>query len=122
MLDISTPLGRAVPTPVEILAVIKPELRVSKAIYTGVMKAMRDGWLDGDEDMKLGDGDDEAALNEVFGALKDAAMKRVKSYTRAAGLVFDEAAMQNFVHMALLAAESEDGAPNLPGEMNALDY
>ena len=122
MLDLSAPLGRAVPTTAQVLETIRPELRVSKATHTGLMAAMRAGWFDADPDMNPGNGDDEDALGEVFTALKSAAMKRVKSMCRHVNLVFDEGAMLEFIHQALLAAESEDGAPRLPGGMNALDY
>lgn len=121
MLDMEISLGRSVATTQQILEVIRPQLRIARALYRGIMDGCRDGWLDASPDLELTDGADEAVFDDLFGALRSGALSSVRDWARDVGLVFDGNATQEFIRRALVAAMMEKGQPDgLPA--GALDY
>lgn len=121
MLDMNISLGRSVATTHQILQVIRPQLRLMRAIYRGVIEACRDGWLDANEDLELNDGGDQHVDEIVFEAIRTDALSSVRDWARDVGLVFDGNATQEFIRQALISAMvTRGGIDDLPA--GALDY
>lgn len=95
MVELSTFLGRDVPTPREILEVIRPQLHV--ALCCGPALAV--GIPRGDENQA--DAGDQAAMDAVFDALVANAVGSIKSWASDVDKVFDGEKMLNFVTMAI---------------------
>jgi predicted DNA-binding protein (UPF0278 family) len=121
MVDLTTPLGREVATPQQVLEVIRPEIRIMRAHYQGVIAACRAGLIESSPDLELTDGGDEHADAAVFEALRESAGQSVKDWSRDMGLVFDNEKAREFIRQALIdAMVTEGGYDPLPE--GALDY
>lgn len=113
MVDLTTYLGRPVPTATQIIEVSRGSLRLASVIGPALIDAMRAGRLDHTEDLELSDGSDEHAEDAVFIALLDAAMSNIADWASdmaaeeaTRGMVYDKAQVREFVRLALVEAWS----------------
>lgn len=121
MLNMNVTLGREVATTTEILQVIRPELRLMRYTYRGMIDAMREGWLDANPDLEHNDGADEAAFGSLFDHLQERARTSVRQWAKDVEKVFDGATANEFIRQCLISAMSlRDGEDPLPKD--ALDY
>lgn len=121
MVDLTTPLGRDVATAQQVLEVIRPELRIMRAHYQGVIAACRAGWIEANPDLELTDGGDDHADNAVFEALRASALSSVGDWSRDMGLVFDKEKVTEFIRQALIDAMVTVGGED-PLPEGALEY
>ena len=122
MVDMTTNLGREVITTTELLQLIRPELRIIRAHYRGLVLGMRTGQIDHDEDLNATDGGDSHAIGAVFTALRESAMGNVVDWCRDMDRVFDKAKVAEFIRQALIAAEYEGDALPAMLPADAVDY
>jgi predicted DNA-binding protein (UPF0278 family) len=124
MVDLTASLGREVATPQQVLEVIRPELRIMRAFYRGVIAAMRAGWLASTPDLELADGGDDNAETVVFQALHESAQESVKQWAHDMGLVYDKVKVGEFVRQGLMDAMYGDDHDLIddPLPEGALDY
>lgn len=98
MVNLATNLGRDVPTPREILEVIRPQLRFAAIIGPAVESVFTVNRDDGPDWMIP---EDESARDVVFDALRDDAAGSVKMWARDCDKVFDQAKMTALIAEAL---------------------
>ncbi|MFL6864046.1 MAG: hypothetical protein ACJ8DZ_13715 [Allosphingosinicella sp.] len=116
MVDPTTNLGREVPTPREVLEVIRPQLRfaalIGPAIDVGIQHEQ--GPLHNEPDpirpQMILSGEDQWVSDSVFDALRENAAVSVKTWARDCGKVFDQAKMTAFIGAAL--NECFNGTPS----------
>lgn len=114
-------LGREVPTTQQVLEVIRPELRIMRATYRGVIDAIRREELQADPDLELTDGGDQHAYDVVFSALLDDAVDSVGQWSRDLGLVYDSTKVREFCRRCMCdAMVTIGGEEQLPE--GALEY
>lgn len=109
MVDMTTFLGRPVPTPEQVISVINGDLVFARAVGLGL--AAMD--LPVDTIAQVDQYGVEASRNHVFAALQDSAMVNVKQWAGDEGFVFDGGTMVAFVGAAIREAWMGDLMPDL---------
>lgn len=122
MLNMSTPLGREVPTPCQVLEVIRPELRLVQVTYAAMHEAMALDLLAHDADYNLTDGGDQGVSLVIFEAIVTAAKDDVRSWARDMHLVFDQVKLDEFIRQALVHAQVTRRELFSPGGERAFSY
>jgi hypothetical protein len=107
MIDLNQPLGRDVITTAQVLAAIKPCLRLARALYVGVEVGIEEGWLAG-EGTDLTDTGDLMVRGDMRQALTLAAIGAVKSFGAQKQLVYDAIRMGDFIAGVLDAAARDE--------------
>lgn len=117
----TTYLGREVATPEQVLQVIRPQMRMARCLYRGILDAALEGWLDANEDLELNDGGDNAAWDKAHMGLIEDAELNVRQWANDMAVVFDKDRLREFVRIALSdAMTAKGGEETLPGI--GLDY
>lgn len=121
MLEMNITLGRNVATTQQVLEVIRPQLRIMRACYQGVIAACLSGWIECNPDLELTDGGDVHADDVVFNAIWEDAIRSVGQWAKDVDLVFDGAKLREFIRRALIDAMVTVGGED-PLPEGALDY
>lgn len=103
-LDMTTPMGRDVPTAQQVLEVVRGSLRLALVFGEAVRESIRNGQLQGTPDLELEDGNDDGAETAVFNALVADGLKNVKEWAHDMGMVFDQARVTTFIANAVREA------------------
>lgn len=120
-LDLTVQLGRNVATATDVLQVIRPELRLTRAYYRGVLDAARDGWLETNPDLELTDSADRYVSDNLFDFIWASAVTSVGQWATDVEVVFDKARLREFIREALVNAMVDKGGREMLPE-GALDY
>ncbi len=104
MLDLNTQLGRDVPTAKQVFEVLRPQMRIARALQRGIETAMREGWLAQDPDMNLTDAGDDGVERALFRALVADGIESVGGWAKDLDLVYDGTKLREFVRQAIITA------------------
>lgn len=109
MVDLATNLGRPVPTPVEVMEWINPQLRFARAIGQGLLEED----LPVDTVWQHSDPGFNDVRDRVFNdGLLESALVAVKTQTQERGMAYDRGHMSAFVAGALREAWMGDLIPD----------